>query len=316
MIAPGIADVGRNAGRLLAATAGVAYLFTIFSGLFSYSVCELLYPLLISGESLRTIPESNSVAAPYFNIEIPPLFGVMSALIASFMLGVGMTVIKGVALKNAMDDFKSIIILSIEKIIIPFLPLYIFGIFLSMTQSGQIAPVFAVFIKIIILIFAISITILLIQYSIAGFFTGKNPLKMLKNMLPAFFTALGTQSSAATIPVTLAQTKKNGIREEIADFTIYNKALSEDEMENLYTYVEKSRFSNIMMPEDIGDTLALKKNALAISPEEATFDIEFKTSETERRSYKLIVSDAKGNINASAQGSVAAIDAALANEEF
>lgn len=220
LIAPGIADVGRNAGRLLAATAGVAYLFTIFSGIFSYSVCELLYPMLISGENLTAVPEGSAAATPYFSIEIPPLFGVMSALIASFMLGVGMTVIKGNALKNAMEDFKSIIVLSIEKIIIPFLPLYIFGIFLSMTQSGQIAPVFAVFIKIIILIFAISITVLLIQYSVAGFFTGKNPLKMLKNMLPAFFTALGTQSSAATIPITLAQTKKNGIRDEIADFAI------------------------------------------------------------------------------------------------
>ena len=131
-----------------------------------------------------------------------------------------MTAIKGTALKSAMDDFKSIIILAIDKIIIPFLPIYIFGIFLSMTQSGQIAPIFAVFIKIIAVIFAITIAILIIQYSIAGAFSGKNPFKMLKNMLPAYFTALGTQSSAATIPVTLAQTKKNGIRDEIADFTI------------------------------------------------------------------------------------------------
>ena len=102
LIAPGIADVGRNAGRLLAATAGVAYLFTIFSGIFSYSVCELLYPMLISGENLTAVPEGSAAATPYFSIEIPPLFGVMSALIASFMLGVGMTVIKGNALKNAM----------------------------------------------------------------------------------------------------------------------------------------------------------------------------------------------------------------------
>lgn len=220
LIAPGIADVGKNAGRLLIVTTVIAYLFTIFSGLFTYGVCEQLYPMLIHGETLTAVEESGTAAAPYFTIEMPPIFGVMSALVASFIIGVGMTAIKGTALKSALDDFKSIIILAIDKIIIPFLPIYIFGIFLSMTQSGQIAPIFAVFIKIIAVIFAITIAILIIQYSIAGAFCGKNPFRMLKNMLPAYFTALGTQSSAATIPVTLAQTKKNGIRDEIADFTI------------------------------------------------------------------------------------------------
>ena len=168
LIAPGIADVGKNAGRLLAATAAVAYLFTLFSGFFTFFVCEQIYPSLIGGESLNAIEESATTIAPYFTIEMPPLFGVMSALIAAFLLGVGMTAIKGTALRSAMDDFKSIIVMSIEKIIVPFLPIYIFGIFLSMTQSGQIAGIFAVFVKIIAVIFAITVIILLIQYSIAG----------------------------------------------------------------------------------------------------------------------------------------------------
>ena len=220
LIAPGIADVGKNAGRLLAATAAVAYLFTLFSGFFTFFVCEQIYPSLIGGESLNAIEESATTIAPYFTIEMPPLFGVMSALIAAFLLGVGMTAIKGTALRSAMDDFKSIIVMSIEKIIVPFLPIYIFGIFLSMTQSGQIAGIFAVFVKIIAVIFAITVIILLIQYSIAGAVSKKNPLNMLRTMMVAYFTALGTQSSAATIPVTLAQTKKNGVREDIADFVI------------------------------------------------------------------------------------------------
>lgn len=220
LIAPGIADVGKNAGRLLAATAAVAYLFTLFSGFFTFFVCEQIYPSLIGGESLNAIEESANTIAPYFTIEMPPLFGVMSALIAAFLLGVGMTAIKGTALRSAMDDFKSIIVMSIEKIIVPFLPIYIFGIFLSMTQSGQIAGIFAVFVKIIVVIFAITVIILFIQYSIAGAVSKKNPLKMLRTMMVAYFTALGTQSSAATIPVTLAQTKKNGVREDIADFVI------------------------------------------------------------------------------------------------
>ena len=220
LIAPGIADVGKNAGRLLAATAAVAYLFTLFSGFFTFFVCEQIYPSLIAGESLNAIEESATTIAPYFTIEMPPLFGVMSALIAAFLLGVGMTAIKGTALRSAMDDFKSIIVMSIEKIIVPFLPIYIFGIFLSMTQSGQIAGIFAVFIKIIVVIFAITVIILLLQYSVAGAVSKRNPLKMLRTMMVAYFTALGTQSSAATIPVTLAQTKKNGVREDIADFVI------------------------------------------------------------------------------------------------
>lgn len=220
LIAPGIADVGKNAGRLLAATAAVAYLFTLFSGFFTFFVCEQIYPSLIGGESLNAIEESATTIAPYFTIEMPPLFGVMSALIAAFLLGVGMTAIKGTALRSAMDDFKSIIVMSIEKIIVPFLPIYIFGIFLSMTQSGQIAGIFAVFIKIIVVIFAITVIILLLQYSIAGVVSKRNPFKMLRTMMVAYFTALGTQSSAATIPVTLAQTKKNGVREDIADFVI------------------------------------------------------------------------------------------------
>ena len=220
LIAPAIADVGKKAGKLLVATATIAYVFTVLSGFFSYGVCEALYPMLISGESLNHVESESTSLAPYFTIEMPPLFGVMSALVTSFILGVGMTAIKGNALKNAMDDFRAIVMLSIEKIIIPFLPLYIFGIFLAITVSGQIASIFAVFIKIIILIFLIACAILLLQYSIAGAVSGKNPLKMLKNMLVAYFTALGTQSSAATIPVTLAQTKKNDIRDEIADFVI------------------------------------------------------------------------------------------------
>lgn len=220
LIAPGIADVGKNAGRLLAATAAVAYLFTLFSGFFTFFVCEQIYPSLIAGESLNAIEESATTITPYFTIEMPPLFGVMSALIAAFLLGVGMTAIKGTALRSAMDDFKSIIVMSIEKIIVPFLPIYIFGIFLSMTQSGQIAGIFAVFVKIIVVIFAITVIILLLQYSVAGAVSKRNPLKMLRTMMVAYFTALGTQSSAATIPVTLAQTKKNGVREDIADFVI------------------------------------------------------------------------------------------------
>ena len=117
-------------------------------------------------------------------------------------------------------DFKEIIVRTIEVVILPLLPFYIFGIFLNMTHSGQVYSVLLVFVKIIGIIFLLHIFLLIFQYSVAGMVVKRNPFKLLYKMLPAYFTALGTQSSAATIPVTLEQTKKNGVSENIAGFVI------------------------------------------------------------------------------------------------
>ena len=108
----------------------------------------------------------------------------------------------------------------IRRVIIPLLPLYIFGIFLKMGVEGTVMTILGLFLKVIIVIFVLHVALLLIQFCIAGAVAGKNPLRSLRNMLPAYMTALGTQSSAATIPVTLAQAKKNGVRAEVADFVI------------------------------------------------------------------------------------------------
>ena len=123
-------------------------------------------------------------------------------------------------MREAFSDFQKIITKLIETVIIPLLPLHIFGIFLNMTVSGQVMSVITMFLKVIIVIFVLHVLLLLIQFTIAGSVSGKNPLRLLKNMLPAYATALGTQSSAATIPVTLAQAVKNGVRENIAIFVI------------------------------------------------------------------------------------------------
>ena len=187
LVAPGIADLGRNAGRLLALTAVLAYAFTLFSGFGTYLTGRFLFPALLEG-SAAVLPEEGAALAPYFTVEMPPVMGVMSALVLAFVLGLGMAYIRSVTLKAAMDDFKRIIELVILRVIIPLLPFHIFGIFLSMTQSGLAAR--------------------------------KNPLKMLRTMLTAYMTALGTQSSAATIPVTLAQTVKLGVRPELASFVV------------------------------------------------------------------------------------------------
>ncbi|MBQ5752089.1 MAG: dicarboxylate/amino acid:cation symporter [Bacteroidaceae bacterium] len=220
LVAPGIAEMGNKAGRLLLLTTLLAYLFTIMSGLFSYGVCQAALPALLGNIDTANLSSAGETLPPYFSVEIPPVIGVMSALVLSFVLGIGMSSIKGNTLRNAMNEFRDIISLVIAKAIVPLLPLYIFGIFLSISRSGQFAPIFGVFLKVIALIFAISVAVLLIQFIIAGGIARRNPLTMLRNMLAAYATALGTQSSAATIPVTLEQTIKNGVRHQVADFVV------------------------------------------------------------------------------------------------
>lgn len=220
LIVPGIANVGKSAGKLLGITLALAYTFTLFSGFFTWGVCETFYPEMLKNATLSTVENSGGNFEPYFTVEMPPIMGVMSALIAAFVIGIGLTAVGGDSLKKVFNDFYEIIIMTITRVVIPLLPLYIFGIFMSMSASDQITCVLEVFLKLIVVIFAMTAVLLLVQFGIAGIVARRNPLKMLKNMMTAYFTALGTQSSAATIPVTLKQTIKNGVDESIAGFVI------------------------------------------------------------------------------------------------
>ncbi len=222
LVAPGIADLGKGAGKLLAITALIAYSSTIISGFFSFFSTSWAMPKLLErGEMLNGINlELSDEISAYFSIDMPPVMGVTTALILAFVLGLGISAVKGERMKGALSEFKNIIILIINKIIIPILPLYIFGIFLKITAEGQIVTVLSLFFKVIVVIFVMHILLLLFQFFTAAAVTGKNPFRALLNMMPAYMTALGTQSSAATIPVTLAQAKKNGVEEEVADFVI------------------------------------------------------------------------------------------------
>lgn len=220
LVTTAIADIGKGAGKMLLLTVAIAYGSTILAGTISYLTGAAVFPSMIdASSSLDTIASSKDLA-PFFTVSIPPLMNVMTALVLAFVLGLGLAALKTDALKNAAHDFESIIVKTIEAAIIPLLPLYIFGIFLNMTYAGQVFGILTVFIKIIGIIFLIHIGILLLQFCIAGGFAKKNPFKLLWTMMPAYFTALGTQSSAATIPVTIEQTKKNGVSEDIAGFTV------------------------------------------------------------------------------------------------
>ena len=220
LVTVAIADIGKGAGKLLLITALIAYGTTLFSGFLSYFTGVTVFPHLIEpGVPLEKVSEAQGIL-PFFSVAIPPLMNVMTALVLAFTLGLGLAQLKNDTLKNAARDFQDIIVRMISAVILPLLPIYIFGIFLNMTHSGQVFSVLMVFIKIIGVIFLLHIFLLVFQYCIAALFVRKNPFKLLGRMLPAYFTALGTQSSAATIPVTLEQTKKNGVSSDIAGFVI------------------------------------------------------------------------------------------------
>lgn len=220
LIVPAIAKLGNTAGRLLLYTVAIAYGSTLFAGISSYFASMAIFPSLLETQTASSITEADKVLTPYFQLEIPPLLDVMSALVLAFLIGIGLARLQHSTLAAAAEDFEKIITFLIERMIVPLLPIFIFGIFLDMTYSGKVSLIIHVFIKIIGVIFAIHILLLLIQFIIAGIVSRKNPLRLLWTMLPAYFTALGTQSSAATIPVTLAQAKKAGVSEEIANFVI------------------------------------------------------------------------------------------------
>ena len=219
LVTPAISDIGKTAGKMVLITVAIAYGSTIFAGLLSYLTGASLFPGMISSSALQKVTDAEEIL-PFFSVSIPPVMGVMTALVLAFTLGLGLAAIDSTSLKKVVHDFEEIIVRTIKNAIIPLLPLYIFGIFLNMTHVGQVFSILTVFIKIIGIIFLIHIFVLILQFVIAGGFAKKNPFKLLINMLPAYFTALGTQSSAATIPVTLQQTRKNGVSEDVAGFTV------------------------------------------------------------------------------------------------
>ncbi|MEG0068531.1 dicarboxylate/amino acid:cation symporter [Cetobacterium sp.] len=221
-VAPGIGDLGTGAGKLLGITTGIAYLSTILSGTFTYFVNTAVFKMILDTGSMLENADNpeHSLLSGYLTINMPPIMDVMTALLMAFILGIGIAIVKGHAIKDVMGEFQTVVEGIIKNIIIPFLPLHIAGIFANMTYAGQVVTILSVFSKVFAVIIILHLIVLLILYSIAGSLAGANPIKLLKNMMPAYFTAIGTQSSAATIPVTLNQTKENGVNTGIAEFVV------------------------------------------------------------------------------------------------
>lgn len=220
-IVPGIGSLAQGAGKMLGITVGLAYLSSILAGFLALTSALLLYPIILKGQQLASFdnPE-NALSTGYVSIQLPPIMGVLSALILSFILGLGITALKTRAMLNLFEDFQVIVEKMLSYVIIPLLPVHILGVFANMTLAGQVAKILTVFIFVFLMIFALHWITLTLQYSVAGAVSHRNPFKMLKTMLPAYFTAIGTQSSAATIPVTVRSAKKAGISPRVVDFAI------------------------------------------------------------------------------------------------
>lgn len=220
-ITPGIGSLSQGAGRLLGINVGLAYVSTVLAGALAVTCALLLYPILLAGKSLSTAanPE-DALLAPYLEFQVDPPLAVTTALVLAFVIGLGITALPNKRLLHLAEDFRDIIEMLLNRVIIPLLPIHIAGVFANMTYGGDVATILKVFAVVFLMVIVLHWVWLLVQYSVAGAVGKTNPFAMLKDMMPAYFTAIGTQSSAATIPVTLQSAKKAGVRSQIADFAI------------------------------------------------------------------------------------------------
>ena len=217
-IVPGIATLGKKSGKGLLITTVIAYISTLGAGLLAFIIGKIFLSRFIS--SAGALGGEGVAITPYFTIDIDSLMGVMSALVFAFVIGIGIAGLKNSTLLKVAEEFNEIVLGVITKVLIPIVPIYIGCVFAKMSFSGEIFTTLKSFAIVYVILFSLQLIYILIQYSVAGIIKKENPFKLIKNMLPAYMTALGTQSSAATIPVTLQCVSKNDVSEEITDFVV------------------------------------------------------------------------------------------------
>ena len=218
LVTPAIAETGKGAGKLLLATMGVAYLSTLFAGGFAYAVSEFTFPRILD-VSLTSLVGVKDFPA-YFVLKIPPLMDITTALVASFVFGLAMVALDMPYLRNTFNEMRNAVSLTIKSAVMPLLPVYILTVVADLTASGKLAIIGGGCLKIMVVAFAVTTSVLIIQYVVAGLIAGRNPFKLLLNMFPAYLTGWGCCSSAATLPVTLKQTRKNGVSDKVTDLVI------------------------------------------------------------------------------------------------
>lgn len=219
-ITSGIASLPQNSGKLLGRTLGTAYLSTILAGTLAFFIAALLVPMLAGSASGQASTEVGAVLSPFIELQIPPVFNVMTALALAFIFGLGIAATQAQQLKQLSDQGRDVIQLLLTKVIIPLLPFYIAGVFAEMAVAGTVFGTLKTFGVVLLLSITLHWVWIFCLFTLAAVKAGRSPFALVKNMLPAYFTALGTMSSAATIPVSLQATKNNGVKEDIANFTV------------------------------------------------------------------------------------------------
>lgn len=218
-ISSGIAALPRNAGKLLGRSLLLAYSSTLVAGTLAFLVAALVVPMLAASPDSLNGAEA-AVLEPYVIVTIPPLFNVMTALMLAFIMGLGMAATQADSMRQIADQGRDIIQWLLVKAIIPLLPVYIAGVFAEMAAAGTVFATLQTFGVVLLLAVLMHWIWIITLFFIAGTRVGRSPVELIRNMLPAYFTALGTMSSAATIPVSLQSSKRNGVSEHVADFSV------------------------------------------------------------------------------------------------
>ena len=218
LVTPAITDTGRKAGKLLLLTMGIAWVSTVLAGYFAYGVSLGVFPQILSG-TLNEAAVTKTFPA-FFSLKIPPVLDVITALITALVIGFGTIATGSTSMQKLANELREIVTVTLKNAFVPFLPLYVLTVMADLTASGKLSAVGGGCIKIMVLATLTTTAILLVQFTIAGIIAGKNPLKALWTMLPAYLTGWGCCSSAATIPYTLAQTRKNGVSDETSALVI------------------------------------------------------------------------------------------------
>ena len=218
LVTPAIAEAGRRAGRLLLLTMCLAYASTLLAGMCAFGVARAVFPSFLDGALGASVAAKDFPA--YFKLAIPPVMSLTTAMATAFMFGLVLAVRPCETLARAFAEMKEVVSTTIARAVVPLLPLYICTVIADLTASGRLLAVGSSCLKIMGTAFAMTTAILLAQYVIAGAVTRRNPIKALWTMLPAYLTGWGCCSSAATIPVTLRQVRKNGVTDETANLVI------------------------------------------------------------------------------------------------
>lgn len=224
LITKGIADLTEGAGTLLGITFLTSYGSTLVAGLLAYIIAMTVFPNFITPDLVDTIASSSEGLTPYFTVPLEPLLSVTAALVFAFLIGLGISWLRergsGEVMYEFFTEFEAIIMKILSDIIVPLLPFYIMSNFANMSYSGSVFTILSIFWRVFIIVLVLQLLYIALLFVVSGTYAGKNPWTLIKNQMPGYLTALGTQSSAATIPVNVEVAKKNGVSETIRNFVV------------------------------------------------------------------------------------------------